>query len=265
MSSNFPLSNNQLLKIAPSIFASSPVNNVTNRYLFIPTSEVIDIFRDNGWYPVYAKESFARDINNQGYQTHIIRFRHITDLLKKDEEAIEILLRNSHNRRSAFEIKLGVFRFVCENRLVVADSMFKSFSIRHITFNASKVESAINEIVAYLPTLKNRITDYKSINLSDDEKYAYASAAKDIRFSNDYFINAYDLLKPRRKEDEKDDLWSVFNRVEENCIRGGIKGKNIYSNRNFTSKPITSIDKQLEINEKLFELTDKFAQIKLSA
>ena len=73
------------------------------------------------------------------------------------------------------------------------------------------------------------------------------------------------MLKIKRKGDEGNDLWRVFNRIEENSIRGGIKGKNLLTDRNFTSKPVTNIDKLLKINEELFNLTDTFAQIKLSA
>ena len=264
MSIIMPLSNEILRKKAPSIFATHPIDDVSNRYAFIPTISVVDVFRDNGWYPVYAKESRVRSINKKGYQKHLIRFRHLDHILTKEPDIPEIILTNSHDKTSSFIIKLGVFRFVCENGLVVGNQ-FKSFNIRHIGYNSFKVEEAINEIVAYLPELNEKISLYKQIELSPYEQLSLAKAAKEVRFKEYHQIDYNSILKIKRKGDEGNDLWRVFNRIEENSIRGGIKGKNLLTDRNFTSKPVTNIDKLLKINEELFNLTDTFAQIKLSA
>jgi hypothetical protein len=265
MSYKLTLSNEILLKKAPSIFATTPINGVSSRYAFIPTIKVVDVFRDNGWYPVEVRENKVRIDDKKGYQKHLIRFRHFDYLLTKEDDIPEIILTNSHDKTSSFVIKLGVFRFVCENGLVVASSMFESFNIRHIGYNAFRVEEAIAKIVAYLPELIQKIKLYKSINLSPAEQLSFAKAAKEIRFEQHQEIDLSSMLKVRREGDYGDDLWRVFNRIEESCIRGGIKGKNTLTGRNFTSKPVTNIDKQLKINENLFELTHKIANIKLSA
>jgi len=265
MSHYMPLSNEILRKKAPSVFATHPVEDVSDRYAFIPTVSVVDVFRDSGRYPVEVKESRVRTANKKGYQKHLIRFRHLDHILTKEPDIPEIILTNSHDKTSSFIIKLGVFRFVCENGLVVASSMFESFNIRHIGYNTFKVEEAINRIVEYLPNLNEKISLYKSIELSHYEQLSLAKAAKDIRFEDYHEIDYESMLKVKRKGDEGNDLWKVFNRIEENSIRGGIKGRNVLTGRNFTSKPVTNIDKLLKINEELFDITDKFANIKLSA
>ena len=55
-----PLSNVELKSLAPSIFATSPSFEVSEKYAFIPTIEVVEMFRNSSWYPVEAKESFVR-------------------------------------------------------------------------------------------------------------------------------------------------------------------------------------------------------------
>jgi hypothetical protein len=260
-----PLSNEILKEKASSIFATSPSFEVSDRYAFIPTIEVVDMFRNNSWYPVEAKESFVRLSKNQGYQKHLIIFRYISDFLSNQDEAIEIVLTNSHNRTSSFIIQAGVFRFICANGLVVANNLFEKISIRHIGFKESEVKRAIKRIVASIDKINERINFYKQIELSKDEQLSLARASKIIRFKAYQQIDIRDLLKPHRKEDEDNDLWRVFNRIQENVIRGGVRGKNILTNRNFTSKPVKSIDSLISINEKLFDLTDRFASIKLSA
>jgi len=260
-----PLSNIELKHLAPSIFANSPSFEVSEKYAFIPTIEVVKMFRSNSWYPVEAKESFVRLSHNQGYQKHLIRFRHIGDFLNEKEEAIEIILTNSHNRTSSFIIQAGVFRFICGNGLVVANNIFEKIAIRHIGFKEVAVKEAIERIVANTDKINEKIGLYKQIELTNTEQLSLARAAKDIRFKPYQEVNIYDLIKSHRKEDNGNDLWKVFNRIQENAIRGGVKGKNLLTNRNFTSKSIKSIDKLISINEKLFNLTERFAQIKLSA
>jgi hypothetical protein len=260
-----PLSNEILKEKAGSIFATSASFEVSNKYAFIPTIEVVDMFRDNNWYPVEAKESFVRLSKNKGYQKHLIRFRHISDFLSNQDESIEIVLTNSHNRSSSFIIQVGVFRFICANGLVVANNLFEKISIRHIGFKESEVKKAIETIVASIDKINERINLYKQIELSKDEQISLARASKIIRFKPYQQVDIEDLLKPHRKEDEDNDLWRVFNRIQENVIRGGIRGKNIFTDRKFTSKLVKSIDNIISINEKLFDVTDKFASIKLSA
>ena len=80
-----PLSNRELKNSAPSIFATSPSFEVSEKYAFIPTIEVVEMFRSSSWYPVEAKESFVRLSHNQAYQKHLIRFRHISDFLNEKE------------------------------------------------------------------------------------------------------------------------------------------------------------------------------------
>ena len=53
------LNDNQLLNLAPSIFATQPDDAVSDRYSFIPTIDVIDGLRDAGWLPVDAKQTKA--------------------------------------------------------------------------------------------------------------------------------------------------------------------------------------------------------------
>ena len=73
MSKNIkPLTNEELLKFAPSIFSENPIEGVSDKYAFVPTYKLLDTFRDAGYYPIMASESKVRDEENQGYQKHIM-------------------------------------------------------------------------------------------------------------------------------------------------------------------------------------------------
>ena len=258
-----PLNNSDLYYMAPSIFATEPYHAVSDRYTYIPTSRIIDIMREFGWHPVDAFENRVRIDDKQGYQKHLIRLRHLDSFLYEQENTPEIIVTSSHDTTSSFEIRLGVFRLVCRNGLVLADSMMQTHRIKHVGFKEEAVADAIESTVNYLPDLEKKIAAYQNIHLSPMEQHSFAKAAAAIRFDLDTVqVDYVSMLEPQRSEDAGDDLWRVFNRIEELSIHGGIRGHNKESMRRFTSKAIRSIDSSIEIDQKLFGLADKIATIK---
>jgi hypothetical protein len=90
-----------------------------------------------------------------------------------------------------------------------------------------------------------------------------ANAAIDIRFdTNTHYIKADELLKVNHEEDEIPSLWNVYNRIQEAMIRGGVKMKNLVTNKTFTSKAINGIDATIKFNKELFEVVEKVALLK---
>lgn len=262
-----PLSNEELFEAAPSIFSDSPIEGVSDKYAFVPTYSVLDTFRASGYYPIMASESRVRVEKNQGYQKHIIQFRSLDNLLRpnSNEEYADIVLTNSHNRTSSFIVDLAFFRIVCANMLVVPSHSFSNHSIKHVGFNLEKVNRAISEVTSYMPKMKDEIEKFKSIELSSIEQQFLANAAIDIRFDNSiHKVEAKEFLQINRDDDRDSSLWSVYNRVQEAMIRGGVKGKNRSTDKPFTSKAITAIDANLKLNKELFTTVQNMAELKMS-
>ena len=259
-----PLSNDELFKVAPSIFSESPIETVSDKYAFVPTFKLLDTFRDAGYYPIMASESKARE-ENQGYQKHIIQFRSLENLLRPNAKAEyeDIVLTNSHNKSSSFILDLAIFRLVCENMLVIPSKSFVHTSIVHVGFTEDKVKNAINEVTSYMPKIKEIVATFKSIHLTPSEEQMLANAAIDIRFdTNTHYIKADELLKVNYEEDYVPTLWSAYNRIQEAMIRGGVKMKNLITNKTFTSKAISGIDATIKFNKELFEAVEQVALLK---
>jgi hypothetical protein len=68
------ISDEELQCLAPSIFASQPIEGVSNRYSFLPTSSILKGMRENGWVPVRAEQQSVRTEVRRGFQKHLIRF-----------------------------------------------------------------------------------------------------------------------------------------------------------------------------------------------
>ncbi len=257
-----PYSNEQLQELAPTLFTQEPHAQASDKYFFIPTIDVIEEIRFYGWYPVNVSEAKVRDESKEGYQTHCVRFRNLEDILYPQDNAVELLLFNSHDRSTCFSISAGIFRFVCANGLVVADNIFSSYKIKHLGEQQNDVAHAIGEITKVKHELLGRIKTFESITLNEAEKFAFANASKSLRFEPHLQIDTNDLLIPHRKEDEKDDLYTVFNIIQENLIRGNISGINTQTDRRFTSKEIKSISTDTTINQQLWQMVENIAKIK---
>ncbi len=49
------ISDDELRRFAPSVFASQPIEGVSERYRFLPTSSILSGMREIGWVPVRAR------------------------------------------------------------------------------------------------------------------------------------------------------------------------------------------------------------------
>ena len=260
--SHLPLTNEQLKQQAPALFTEEPHYDVSDKYHFIPTIDVINEIKANNWHPVSVSEASVRDEDKEGYQQHLVRFRHFDDLLHPQENAVELLLFNSHDRTKSFSISAGIYRFVCSNGLVIADSVFESYKIKHLGDRVNDVANAVASITAIKPKLIQKVQMLESIQLTKLEKESFSRSSIPLRFDKHLQVNHTDLLVPHRDEDTKDDLYTTLNVIQENLLRGNISGVNKITGRRFTSKEIKSISKDVEVNQGLWDIAERIASIK---
>jgi len=257
------LENEEIRVHAPSVFADRPVENTSDRYLFVPTIKIVDMFRDVGWYPVTARQSSSRTTEGQIHTKHLVRFRtkQLNDIF--DDVAPEILLVNSHNKLCTFQLMAGLFRFVCVNGLVVSDSMFSKISIKHVGFDENKVIDATYRIVDDIPKIDNCMQTYKSIDLSPYEQLMFAKRASLLRWEEGKApVTPGFLLETHRGEDKPNNLWSTYNVVQENIIKRGGIDSSYRVGRRFKVRQIKGVSNDLKINKHLWELMDSVAKEK---
>jgi len=98
-----------------------------------------------------------------------------------------------------------------------------------------------------------------SKEMSMAQQYDFAKMVADTHWGMDKMIDVNQMLKIRRDEDSGSDLWSVFNRVQENLLQGGIltiTPKDNGSVRRSRTRAIRSIDQNIEVNKMLWELSE---------
>ena len=251
MMTNKTYSLDEIRQIAPSVFTTEKASHLTDKYIQTPTSRVVEDLMSMGWQVTKAQE--VRSKKYKGFQKHLIVFRNPDIMIKGkdgDDAFPQILLTNSHDGKAAFNFRVGIFRLVCSNGLVVSDADFNNVSIRHINYTFESLQTKISEVIAKLPGLVQKINLFKSTTLTEAQMTDFAYKAASLR--SKATVNVEELLGSTRKEDEGDDLWVVFNRVQEKLIGGGYK-----SGRRKT-RSVKSFQKDIEINEQLFELAEAY-------
>jgi hypothetical protein len=258
--SAYPLSNGQIAFHAPSIMASAAHESRGERYAFIPTIEVIDGLRAEGFEPYEVRQTRVRDAGKREHTKHMVRMRHHSQINTK-AEVPEVILLNSHDGSSSYQIMSGVFRFVCSNGLIAGD-MFNNVRVRHTGNVVDDVIEGATRVLEDAKQIGYRIEEYKGIELGQDEQRAFATAALQLRWGDDAPINANRLLAAHRHEDVKGDLWTTFNRVQENMLKGGIPGRSS-TGRRTTTRAVGGVNENVKLNKALWTLADSMAALKL--
>jgi hypothetical protein len=259
------LSNDQLRSQAPAVFADAPFPEVSDKYVFIPTIQVVDMLRDAGFYPVEARQAGIRTEHRDGFQKHMVRFSsQAMDVTP--QERLDLTLINSHDRGSAFQLMASVFRKVCANGLMVSSELF-NFSHKHLGFDGDAFLDSAREIAGGAGEIAAEIDTMKTIELTPDERGVFARAAHTVRFEDPERapIRPERLLEERRYDDEGKDLWTTYNVIQENVMKGGLHGEQRTRNgkrRRVKTRPIRGIDQDVKLNKALWTMAEEMRRLK---
>jgi len=257
--STAPLSNDQIAMYAPSVLAESAHESRGERYTFIPTISVIDGLRKEGFQPYEVRQTRVRDLSKREHTKHMVRLRHATSIV--GDEVPEIILLNSHDGSSSYQLLAGIFRFVCSNGLIAGD-VCSDIRVRHSGNVVDDVIEGATRILEDTEQVIDRISTYKSITLSEPEQQVFANAALSLRWDEGQApVQADRILRPRRWADNKSDLWTAFNRIQENLVKGGVPGRSA-SGRRVSSRAVGGVSENVKLNRALWTLADGLAQLK---
>ena len=259
------LTSDQLRAVAPSVFAERPYHAVSERYRFIPTSAVLDRLMSNGWEVKQAMEQRVRLVDKRGFTKHrvVLEQAGAKPINKIGDAMPRILLTNSHDRGSSYIVEAGLFRMVCANGLIVSDGDFGKIRVQHsgAADIADRVLEGTYTVVNDMQQIVARAEELQGVSLNRDEQMAYAEAALALRWDGAAPVTAEQLLLTRRREDQEGNLWTTYNKVQENIIRGGLHGVKANGARQRT-RGVNSINEDTRINRALWQLAEKMAELK---
>lgn len=239
----------------PAVYEGQPSSHLSEKYFFIPTTQLIEDMGNLGWYVHRATQVNSR-VKDPKSVKHQINFRHLSH---KDEKVVgdlipEIIVINSHDGGSCFTLNTGVYRLVCGNGLCVPVGNISNLRIKHKDYTYEKLREQIIMLQDNLPNLVPVIESLQSKVITHEQAVEFVQKAIKLRFKDDggeYDVKS--ILRPKRPEDEGMSMWLIFNRVQEKLQKGGF-GYTTINGTSRTVRPITAIDQVLNLNIELFQL-----------
>ena len=259
------LTNSELISKIPMAFATEPTVPMSDRYVFIPTAKIIEDMANLGWKPVLATGKGKRANAKRKSSYHLIAFENenpLYQIMNEDgnlEAKVRIIVTNSHDGTSSFGFHIGIFRLICENGLVISTKTFSEIRVRHIHYNFEELRKVVATTTEQIP---NEIAAFNAMRQREMERTEAEELAvkalkirKGMELTDTLAVDeetVAELLEPKRTEDEGNDLWSIYNVLQEKIIKGGttlaVDGKKPRKMRG-----IKSAIKDLSINKRLFE------------
>ena len=246
----------EAIQAVPALGATRGGENTSKTYQFVSTRNILEHVIDNGWNITNACSQ-----GRSPYAQHRVTLVHNKDLAlatnpENNEGILRIELINSHNKMRKFMMALGYFRFICSNGLIIASGPNEVIKTKH-RFSDSRLEAIMEQITAVserFPRILNTINDFRSRQLTEDEQHSFVKYAITGRYLyrqtlpksfGDLEKMSNLLLTPRRKEDEGSSAWEVYNRVQENIVRG-VEG---------VTRPMRGFD-SMRVNQLLWKGTE---------
>lgn len=250
----YNLSVDDLRERVPAVFAESPDDRLSSKYTFIPTERVLKGLISAGFVPVEARQAHTRK-SSFLHARHVLRMRRRFETVALRDSIPEIVFLNSHDGTSAYQLRLGLFRVVCTNGLIVSRDAFPAYCVAHRGNVVDDVVAGALEMSERFETLATEVERMERRVMGRGEQLEFATRALALRYPEPATrgILPVQLLTSRRPQDLGDDLWSVLNKVQENLIGGGVSRRS-QSGRLVRTRRITSIREDVRLNGRLWDL-----------
>jgi Domain of unknown function (DUF932) len=220
----------------------------------IPTDRVLQGLMTAGFVPVSVQQTPSR-LGSPEHAKHVLRLRRRYESVQLKDAVPEVVFLNSHDGSSAYQLRMGIYRVVCTNGLVVSRGAFPAVHVPHRGDVVDDVVAGALQIAEQFGRLAGQVGRMEQRALYKDEQLALAEQAMDLRFARDDIGRpaAVQLLGCRRVEDAGNDLWSIFNRIQENLLTGGLHRRTA-TGRLTRTRRISAIWENLRLNGALWDM-----------
>lgn len=245
------------MQLHPAITNAVPYHKLSSRYSHVGTSKIIEIAADAGYFPARVQTRKTRNPDKIPFVRHMVTMRKWDDMYAQGRDNVnEIIITNSHDGSSKFMLLAGCFRFVCENGLIIGNAYANFFS-KHVGIQEQDVLEGFRTIAGQFERIDEAKERMMGYHVSDIQASRLAGEALRARYPDEhtYPIHAIDLLTPRRPEDVGTDLWTTYNRIQENVMRGGTPGF-ATNGRRMHTRSIRDMQRTITLNKRLWDATE---------
>jgi hypothetical protein len=259
----------QVRRVAPAAFSTIPDSSMSDSYAHVTTAAVLDALQQDGWLITSARQSRSRTENGQFHAKHQISLWH-PELPHHVEGTPQMHLGNSGNGTSALRNLGGLLRRACLNQLYAGIRVVGGVFHHRGAGLEDRVVAGARDLRKNFDRVISKVDLWRAIELSPEQQLELARAAVSARWpvngpASVDFLGRNSVLEVRRAEDQKNDLWTTFNRVQESMLRGGFNarfrqvgedGVGVVDRR---VRRVTGIAATERINVQLWELAESVA------
>lgn len=210
-----PLTREELFLVVPGVFSEDKHASRSERYTYIPTISLLDSLQREGFQPFFACQTRVRDPGRREHTKHMLR------------------LRREGQSESFGEVR-----------------------VPHKGDVVSQVIEGAYEVLGIFDRVEEKRDAMQSLMLPPPAQQALAQASLTYRFGEDHQpVTAPQILSPRRWQDESNDLWTTYQRIQENLIKGGLSGRSAKGGRTHT-RAVRGIDGDVKINRALWVMAE---------
>lgn len=178
-----PLTHDELAGYVPSVFSEEKHESRSDRYTCIPTIILLDNLRREGFQPFFACQTRVRDQSKREHTKHMLRLRREDQIT--GQQVPEIILLNSHDGSSSYQMLPGLFRSVCQNGLICGES-FGEVRVPHKGDVVGKVIEGAYEVLGVFDRVEEKRDAMQSLLLPPPARQALAKAAITYRFGEEH-------------------------------------------------------------------------------
>lgn len=246
----------EVRRLTPAAFATTPSLDRGRRYKFISTEQLVEALLRAGFAVASSCQTKSRNRLNDPFTRHMLRFRHVCDSVMVGDAVPEIVLVNSHDGTSSYQLRAGLYRAVCSNGLLARAGDFGLIIVPH---RGNVIDNVLHGALALIKDfgrIGEVVQRMRARRLNEAERSAFAAAGLQIRYPGPDMHPPYPaarLLQTQRVADDDTSLWHVFNTVQENLVAGGITGTSARGRR-VTTRRITAIREDVRLNTGLWQL-----------
>lgn len=249
-----PLNNdiNKLSAFIPSLDkdwrASQRINS---KETMVESLDAVRELQRQGWNIAGAYEQ--RNKQNRKVGSHFIRMEHpdfkVTNSKGKTDAVATMNIFNSTTGAKPMELDLGAYRQVCSNGMI-AHTSYSNAKVPHTEKGQYSLQEILCDLGIRTQGVMEEFNKLKERDLSPQEAMHLATQAAEIRFGKGHRIDVSQLLNVVREEDKGEDVWTVFNRIQENLTQP----HRITDHLGNIMNGITNVEEDTRINKELFEL-----------
>lgn len=246
------------MQVVPSVFGEGKHVSRSDHYSYIPTITLLENLRREGFQPFFACQTRVRDQSRREHTKHMLRLRRAGQIT--GQQVPEIILLNSHDGSSSYQMLPGYFRAICTNGLVCGQS-FGEVRVPHRGNVVERVIEGAYGVLGVFDRVEEKLDAMQSLLLPPPAQQVLAKAALTYRYGEDHQpVTAAQILTPRRYEDRQDDLWTTYQRIQENLLKGGLPGRTEKGKRTHT-RAVNGIDGDVKLNRALWVMAENMMDL----